>query len=138
MEKYQSKAIKVLADLKEQKVTIEDTVTMKAMNDLGTAFSTYIMILNENTHNDKNMSRIDKFFKKLENKECQMNQDNTLLDNTVNTVWDWEDCEECEEWGDEDSDRGRFKVSESNKDREGSELNLPYCKLCECNYKSEH
>ena len=104
MKKYQSKTIKVLADLKEQKVTIEDTVIIKAMNDLETAFFTYIMILNENTHNDKNMSRIDKFFKKLENKEYHMNQSKTLSgNNTAITVWDQEDCEEHREWGGEDS-----------------------------------
>ena len=57
------------------------------MNDLETAFFTYIMILNENTHNNKNMSKIDKFFKKLENEEHHMNQSKTLSDNnTVNTV----------------------------------------------------
>ena len=57
------------------------------MNDLEITFFTYITILNENTHNNKNMFRIDKFFKKLENKECHINQSKTLSDNnTVNIV----------------------------------------------------
>ena len=41
------------------------------------------MILNKNTYNNKNMSKIYKFFKKLENKECHINQDKTSSDNNI-------------------------------------------------------
>ena len=62
--------MKILADLKKQKIFIKDTVIIKIMNSLKTAFVTYITILNKNVWNDKNMSKIDDFFKKLENEEC--------------------------------------------------------------------
>ena len=111
---------------------------IKIMNDLETAFFMYIIILNENTCNNKNMSKIDKFIKKLENEECCINQGKTLSDNnTINIVWGQEDCEECEEWDSRGSDWGEFKASESNKGEGDSKSNLPHCKLCECKYKSE-
>ena len=61
--------MKILADLKKQKISIEYVIIMKIMNSLETAFITYITILNENVWNDKNMSKIDNFFKKLEDEE---------------------------------------------------------------------
>ena len=76
--------MKILVNLKKQKVFIKDIIIMKIMNDLKTAFVSYITILNKNIWNNKNMSKIDDFFKKLENKECWIKQNNTFIINTVN------------------------------------------------------
>ena len=62
--------MKILADLKKQKMSIEDVIIIKIINSLETTFVTYITILNKNVWNDKNMSKIDDFFKKLEDEEC--------------------------------------------------------------------
>ena len=70
MKKYQDKITKILANLKKQKISIEDMIIMKIMNSLETVFVIYITILNKNTQNNKNMSKIDNFFKKLEDEEC--------------------------------------------------------------------
>ena len=48
MKKYQDKIIKILANLKKQKISIKDTVIIKIINDLETMFVTYIIILNKN------------------------------------------------------------------------------------------
>ena len=61
--------MKILADLKKQNMSIKDVIIIKIMNNLETAFITYITILNKNTQNNKNMSKIDNFFKKLEDEE---------------------------------------------------------------------
>ena len=49
VEEYRAKIMKILADLKKQKMSIEDMITMKIINGLETTFATYITILNENT-----------------------------------------------------------------------------------------
>ena len=86
VKKYRVKITKILADLKKLKMSIENMIIMKIMNDLEITFTTYITILNENTQNNKNMSKIDNFFKKLEDKKCQIKQSNTSTINTVNQI----------------------------------------------------
>ena len=124
MEEYQGKATKVLADLKEQKVSIEDAVTMKAMNGLGTAFATYITILNENARNDKNMPKIDDFFKKLEDEERRMKQ-GTSTTNTAHQVRGRGGC----------GGRGGGRGGHGGSQTSGS--STPRCTLCGVNHSSD-
>ena len=79
---------------------IKDIIIMKIINSLKTAFIIYIIILNENTQNNKNMFKIDNFFKKLENKECQMKQSNISITNTVNQIQNCEDYKDCKDYKD--------------------------------------
>ena len=106
--------MKILADLKKQKMFIEDTVIIKIMNDLEITFVTYITILNKNTWNNKNMSKIDNFFKKLEDEECQIKQNNILIINIVHQIQDYKDCEDYEDHEDHDDERDEFTTSESS------------------------
>ena len=78
--------MKILANLKKQKMSIEDIVIMKIINSLEITFTIYITILNKNTQNNKNMSKIDNFFKKLEDEEHQIKQSNILIINIVNQI----------------------------------------------------
>ena len=70
VEEYWGKSAGVLAELKAQEVTIEDAVTMKAMNSLRNMFSMYMTILNEGAWNSNKMPTLDEFFKKLEDEKC--------------------------------------------------------------------
>ena len=114
MKKYQDKIMKILADLKKQKISIKDVIIIKIMNSLEITFVIYIMILNKNTQNNKNMSKIDDFFKKLENKECQIKQSNTSTTNIVYQVQDCEDCEDCKDYDNHDNKRDKSTTSESS------------------------
>ena len=68
------------------------------------------------------MSKIDNFFKKLENKECQMKQSNTLIINIVNQIQDCEDCKDCS------NKRDKSTISESS---------TPYYTSCDNSYSSD-
>ena len=114
MKKYKVKIIKILADLKKQKMSIKDIIIMKIMNSLETAFVTYIIILNKNTQNDKNMFKIDDFFKKLKDEEHQIKQSNTSIINIVNQIQDCKDCEDHEDHSDHDNKRDKSTTSKSN------------------------
>ena len=114
IKKYKAKIIKILADLKKQKIFIEDMIIMKIMNNLEITFVTYIIILNDNVWNDKNMFKIDDFFKKLENEEYWIKQSNILIINTVNQIQDYEDYENCEDYEDYNNKRDKSTISESS------------------------
>ena len=67
-------------------MSIKDIVIIKIINDLETMFIIYITILNKNIWNNKNIFKIDNFFKKLENEECWIKQRNILIINIVNQI----------------------------------------------------
>ena len=119
--------MKILVNLKKQKMFIKDAVIIKIMNNLEITFVTYIIILNENIWNNKNMSKIDNFFKKLEDEKYWMKQSNTSMINTVNQIQDCEDCEDYEDYNDCDDERDKSIISESS---------TSYCTSCDDSHSS--
>ena len=120
--------MKILADLKKQKISIEDIVIMKIMNSLETAFITYITILNKNIWNNKNMSKIDNFFKKLENKECQIKQSNTFIINIINQIQGHKDHEDYEDHDNHNNKRYESIISKSS---------TSHCTSCDDSHSSD-
>ena len=63
------------------------------------------------------MSKIDNFYKKLEDEEYWMKQSNISMNNTINQIQDCEDCEDYEDHEDYDNcddERDESIISESS------------------------
>ena len=76
------------------------------------------------------MFKINNFFKKLENKECQIKQSNIFIINIINQIQDYEDYEDHEDYKDyDDYDNKRDKSTTS-------ESSTSYYTSCDNNYNS--
>ncbi len=62
-------------------LTVEQIVIRKLIHGLGSSFSVYLPILNEQARRDENFSKLDDLLKNLENEEARMWQDSIAVAN---------------------------------------------------------
>lgn len=63
------KIVKILEKFKKLDITIKEMITIKPMNDLGSLFETYLIILSQKARNDNKLPDLQAFLLNLENKE---------------------------------------------------------------------
>ena len=68
------KIIKILEEIKELDITMEEMVTIKLMNGLGSLFEIYLIILNQKIRDNNKLPNLQAFFANLEDEEDYMKQ----------------------------------------------------------------
>ena len=64
-------------------LSIDQVVLLKLLNGLGSSFSTYLTILNEQARRDKSFPKLDELLKNLEDEECRVRQDAVSIANVI-------------------------------------------------------
>lgn len=83
IEEYGSNARDILAELTDMTLSIEQVVLLKLLNGLGSSFSTYLTILNEQARRDKSFPKLDELLKNLEDEESRVRQDAVSIANVI-------------------------------------------------------
>lgn len=72
MAEYRSKYYASKANIKEQSITIENTLKIRMLNNLGPAFKTYLTVVNNRIQKDKKLEENKALFKVIEEKETRI------------------------------------------------------------------
>ena len=83
IEEYGSLVRDIKAEITDIPLTVEQIVTLKLLNGLGTSFSTYLTILNEQARREDKFPGLDVLLKNLEDEEARMRQDPTVTANVL-------------------------------------------------------
>ena len=68
------KIVKILKEIKELDITMEEMVTIKLINSLGSLFETYLIMLSQKARNNNKRSDLQVFLSNLKDQECRMKQ----------------------------------------------------------------
>jgi len=113
-----------LEEIKDQGITIEEYVTIKIINSMGSEFDTYVTVLNESARKEKALPELDELLQSLKEEENRMKGTTTLA--AMHS-------ESGGYRGRGREGRGGFDRSSSWKDN-GSSTG-PYCNVCFHNHE---
>ncbi len=85
VEEYGSLVRDIKAEITDISLTVDQIIVLKLLNGLGSSFSTYLTILNEQARREENFPGLDELLKNLEDEESRMRQDPTVTANVLNT-----------------------------------------------------
>ena len=68
------KVVKILEEIKELDITMEEMVTIKLMNGLGSSFETYLTMLSQKARDDNKLPDLQALLSNLEDEERRMKQ----------------------------------------------------------------
>ena len=68
------KVVKILEEIKELDITMEEMVTIKLMNGLGSSFETYLTMLSQKARDDNKLPDLQALLSNLEDEEHRMKQ----------------------------------------------------------------
>ena len=114
----------ILEEIKDQGITIEEYVTIKIINSMGSEFDTYVTVLNESARKEKALPELDELLQSLKEEENRMKGTTTLA--AMHS-------ESGGYRGRGREGRGGFDRSSSWKDN-GSSTG-PYCNVCFHNHE---
>lgn len=83
IEEYGSLVRDIKAEINDISLSVEQVVVLKLLNGLGSSFSTYLTILNEQARRDDKFPSLDGLLKNLEDEESRMRQDPTATANVL-------------------------------------------------------
>ena len=72
MAEYRSKYYSLKASISEQKITIEDALKIRMLNNLGPAFKTYLTVVNDRMRTNERLEDNETLFKAIEEEETRM------------------------------------------------------------------
>ena len=72
------KIVKILEEIKELDISMEEMVTIKLMNGLGSSFETYLTMLSQKARDDNKLPDLQALLSNLEDKERRMKQTTTV------------------------------------------------------------
>lgn len=116
----------VKEEIKDLNISIDDYVTIKVINSMGSGFETYVTVLNEQARKDKKLPDLDELLKSLEEEENRMKA--TAIVAAVHNGR-----------GGYRGRGGRGGLSDRSNDRSNSYMDdgsgRPYCKICFHNHE---
>lgn len=105
MAEYRSKYYALKASILEQKITIEDALKIRMLNNLGPAFKTYLTVVNDRMRTDEKLEDDEILFKAIEEEETRMKADQKASANFASTrsqgnvkerkFVEWPKCKKC-------------------------------------------
>ena len=83
IEEYGSLVTDIKAEITDISLSVEQIVVLKLLNGLGSSFSTYLTILNEQARREDKFPVLDGLLKSLEDEEARMRQDPVAIANML-------------------------------------------------------
>ena len=83
IEEYGSLVRDIKAEINDISLSVEQIVVLKLLNGLGSSFSTYLTILNEQARREDKFPALDGLLKNLEDEEARMRQDPIAIANML-------------------------------------------------------
>lgn len=72
MAEYRSQYYALKSSISEQKITIEDALKIRMLNNLGPAFKTYLTVVNDQMRTDEKLEDDEVLFKAIEDEKTRM------------------------------------------------------------------
>ena len=83
IEEYGSLVRDIKSEIMDISLSVEQIIVLKLLNGLGTSFSTYLTILNEQARREEKFPALDELLKNLEDEESRVRQDPTVIANML-------------------------------------------------------
>lgn len=107
MAEYRSQYYALKSSISEQKITIEDALKIRMLNNLGLAFKTYLTVVNDRMRTDKKLEDDEVLFKAIEEEKTRMKVEQKASANFASTksksqgnsekktFSEWPKCKKC-------------------------------------------
>lgn len=115
MAEYRSKYYALKASISEQKITIEDALKIRMLNNLGPSFKTYLTVVNNRMRTDEKLEDDEVLFKAIEEEETRMKAEQKATANFA---------------------AAKSKTRTSTKEKKGY-TDWPKCKKCGCKHLTD-
>ena len=116
MAEYRSKYYALKASIKEQSITIEDALKIRMLNNLSSAFKTYLTVVNDWIRKDKKLEEDETLFKAIEEEKTRIVAKQKASANFVTT---------------------KSHYSQPQEGGKEGQIEWPMCRKCACKYPSD-
>ena len=82
-EEFASKARNIKAEINDLNININDAITLKVLNFLGTSYSQFLVVVNNDARQESKLYNIDSFLKNLINEEAHILNEGKATSNYI-------------------------------------------------------
>ncbi len=115
---YRSKYYTLKASIKEQNITIEDTLKIRMLNNLGPIFKTYLIVVNDRMRKDEKLKKDEILFKAIEEEKTCIKAKHKAFANFLLT-------------------KSNVKPKRGASKEKKEFVEWPKCKKCDCKYLAD-